>query len=138
MIVPCVIVYVAGKSLLGGPLDTKELYLLAPLFTVLTILVGVMAITFRKEAKKLALLRDGDVASARVITQEVIARGKHSYNQITYEFQVPGRPLIRKAERDHTKQIFEDVQIPVFYNSAFPDDCVVLCRTYYSLRDAQF
>ncbi len=92
----------------------------------MVVLAVAMVIAFRKEFKKLALLRDGGVASARVIAQEVIARGKHSYNQITYEFHMPGGPLIRKTERDHTNDIFEDMQIPVFYDPACPENCAVL------------
>lgn len=123
MVVACVIVYVVAKFLLAGPLDMKELYPLAPLFGILIILVGAAGITFRKEAGKLALLRAGEVASARVIAQRVVARGKHSYNEITCEFQAPGGPLIRRTETDHSKQIFEDMQIPVFYYSASPRNC---------------
>jgi len=52
-----------------------KIYPLAPLFAILIILVGAMLGMFRKEAKKLALLRDGDVAAARVVAQQVVARG---------------------------------------------------------------
>jgi hypothetical protein len=111
MVVPCVIVYVAVESLVADPL---ELYPLSPLLAVLDVRVGATVLAFPKEAGKLALLRDGEVANARVITQQVIGRGKHSYNQITYEFQVPGGPLIRKTERDHAREVFKGMPIPVF------------------------
>ena len=137
MVVPGVIVYLVVESLMAGPLAMKELYPLAPLFGILVILVGAMVLAFRNEARKLALLRDGEVAGARVLTQRVIARGKHSYNEINYEFQVPRGALIRKTERDHTRQIFEEMEIPVFYDSASPEKCVALCATYYRLRDAE-
>ena len=113
-----------------------------PEFFPLPLLMGVIAFAYTwnywgtKRALSEALLagKSDPVSPGHVV--RVIARGKHSYNESNYEFQVPGGPLIRKTERDHTRQIFE-MEIPVFYDSASPEKRVALCATYYRLRDAE-
>ncbi len=134
MIVPGTIVCTAVKIILAGLLEVCVLY---PLIPILIVVIGVVSFAFRRETKELTRLRDGEVASARVIAEEAIARGKHSYNQNTYEFHVSGGPLILKTEKDPTNEIFEDMQIPVFYDPVCPNHCAVQCETYYWLRDAE-
>jgi uncharacterized protein (DUF983 family) len=108
-----------------------------PLVAIAGILGGVLIFKFAKERKKLSLFREGEVAAARVVNQIVVQRGKQSYNEITYEFPSAGGSMIRKTERDHTKLIFEDMLIPVFYDPLSPDGCVALCATYFRLPDAE-
>ena len=88
-------------------------------------------------AKKVASDTRGQFVAVRVVERRVIHRGKQTYNQITYEFQEPHGPLVRKTERDHSRLIFEDMLIPVFYNPTRPSECVALCATYYRLPDAE-
>lgn len=130
-------IYVIADNARGGSFDWKSLWPVIPLLATVAALLGFMVFEFRKERKKLSLLRNGEVAVGRVVEQRVIQRGKQSYNEITYEFPLPGRPLIRKTERDHDKRHFEDMLIPVFYEPASPNDCAALCATYYHLPDAE-
>lgn len=117
--------------------DREAWPLLAVFTCIVAILVGVMVFTAIKERRKLPLLQDGEVATGRVVEQQVIHRGHQVDNQITYEFLPKGNPLIRKTERDHTRKIFEDMLIPVFYDPVSPKNCTALCATYYRLPDAE-
>ena len=96
--------------------DREAWPLLAAFTSVVAILVGLLVFTAVKERRKLPLLRDGEVATGRVVEQQIIHRGHQIDNQITYEFSPPGSALIRKTERDHAKKTFEDMLIPVFYD----------------------
>jgi hypothetical protein len=127
----------AAESIVPGEFRWKEILPLFPLFAILVILVTAISFTMAREQKKRSIIRDGEVAAARVISQRVVARGKQSYNQITYEFAPPSGPLIRKTERDHTKLIFEDMLIPVFFEAGSPSACFSLTSTYYRLPDAE-
>jgi len=120
-----------------GSFAWNRLWPLLLLLAFAPILASVMILSFVKERKKLSLVRDGEVAIARVMDQKVIQRGKRSYNEITYEFALPDGPLIRKTEQEETNLIFEDMLIPVFYNTALPHDCAALCATCYRLPDAE-
>lgn len=131
--------FVVAEIVRGGSLTSTESW---PLVALLLIIAAVLAsvITFRtlKEWRNSNhLLRLGEVTAARVVGQQVIHYGRYSYNQITYEFSGLGSPLIRKTERDHTRKIFEDMLIPVFYDPASPNNCTALCATYYRFPDAE-
>lgn len=130
-------IFVVAGITPGGSFNWNEFWNLLPLLAIVSILVGLMIFSLVKERKKLSLFRDGEVAVARVVEQRVIQRGKHSYNEITYEFALPGGPLIRKTEREDTKLVFEDMLIPVFYEPASPNSCASMCATYYRLPDAE-
>lgn len=130
-------IYVVADNARGGAFDWKSLWPILPLLAIIVVLVSFMIFEYRKERKKLSLLREGEVAVARIVEQRVIQRGKQSYNEITFEFHLPGGPLIRKTERDHNKLYFEDMLVPVFYEPASPNDCTALCATYYRFPDAE-
>lgn len=114
-----------------------ELFPLLPLLALMVILAAIIGTSYRTKLKKLPLRRDGQFVAVRVVERRVIHRSKQTYNQITYEFQESHGPLVRKTERDHSRLIFEDMLIPVFYNPTRPSECVALCATYYRLPDAE-
>jgi hypothetical protein len=130
-------IFVFVDNARDGSFAWNQLWPILLLLAIVPILASVMIFSFVKERKKLSLVRDGEVAVARVVEQNVIQRGKHSYNEITYEFALPAGPLIRKTEREETNLIFEDMLIPVFYNPSLPNDCAALCATCYRLPDAE-
>lgn len=137
LIVVGVIFVTLADTALKGPFDINQLWFVLPLLAVAGIVAGFLIFESVKQRKKLSLFRDGEVAAARVVDQTVVHRGKHSYNEITYEFQLAGGTLIRKTERDRIKLIFEDMLIPVFYHALSPDNCATLCATYLRLPDAE-
>jgi hypothetical protein len=123
----CLVAYLFAAYGRGELPTSDELFPLLPLLALMVILAATIGLSYRTELKKLPLIRDGQFVAARVVEQRVNHRGKQTYNQITYEFQEPHGPLVRKTERDHSRLIFEDMLIPVFYNPTRP----------YALRCAQ-
>lgn len=133
----CLVAYLFAAYGRGGLPTSDELFPLLPLLALMVILAAIIGTSYRTKLKKLPLIRDGQFVAVRVVERRVIHRSKQTYNQITYEFQESHGPLVRKTERDHSRLIFEDMLIPVFYNPTRPSECVALCATYYRLPDAE-
>jgi len=83
-----------------------------------------------REKRNLPLLRDGELAFARVVSQTTVRQGKASYSSIDYEFQTNDGVRIRGTARDLTNSVFEDMTIPVFYDPTNPDRSTTPCASY--------
>lgn len=90
---------------------------------------------FIKEKRSLPLLREGEVASGRVLAQRSIQQRKKNYSEIDYEFRTDNGQVIRNSEKDLTRKVFEDMTVPLFYPLE-PSKCVALCASYCKLPDA--
>jgi hypothetical protein len=83
-----------------------------------------------RDKRNLPLLRDGELAFARVVSQRTVQQGKSSYSSIDYEFKTSSGLQIRSTARDLTNSVFEDMTIPAFYDPLNPGKNVTLCATY--------
>ena len=86
-------------------------------------IVGIM--TIRSARRDRRLLAEGNVAIA-VINHQQLTGGKHRRSEIHYEFNdSSGRRSFGKAT-DESRELYEEMETPVFYNPANPDENVPL------------
>lgn len=112
---------------------------LAPLFPLLfvfLVIVVVLVVPYVREKRNLPLLRDGEVAFGRVVAQQTVQQGKASYSRIDYEFQTNTGQVVRNSCRDLNRAVFEDMTIPVFYDSLDPAKNIAACATYLKIVDS--
>jgi uncharacterized protein (DUF983 family) len=105
----------------------------APFFPLLfmgAFLVIAFVVPVFRETRNRPLLRDGELAFARVVSQRTVQQGKSSHSSIDYEFKTNSGLQIRSTARDLTNSVFEDMTIPVFFNPGNPDKNITLCATY--------
>ena len=103
-------------------------FLVLPVFFVILVLVP-----YFRDKKKLALMRDGEIALAKVTYQENMSAGKSSYSRIGYEFKTNSGQLIQDQAKDLTWTVYEDMTIPVFYDPQNPSNNVTPCSTYLKI-----
>jgi len=104
-----------------------------PLVFVMVIFALVVLVPLFRDKRNLALLRDGELAFARVVSQKTVQQGKTSYSSIDYQFKTNDGQQIRGIARDLTNSVFEDMTIPVFYDPTNPDKNVTPCATYLKI-----
>ncbi len=112
---------------------------LAPLFPLLfvfLVIVVVLVVPYFRDKRNLPLLRDGELAVGRVVAQQTVQQGKTSYSRIDYEFQSNTGQVVRNSCRDFTRAVFEDMTIPVFYDSLDPSKNIAPCATYLRIVDS--
>jgi hypothetical protein len=85
--------------------------------------IGIM--TIRSARRDRRLLSEGNVAIA-VINHQELTGGKHRRSEIHYEFNdSSGRRSFGQAT-DESRELYEDMETPVFYDPANPDESVPL------------
>jgi hypothetical protein len=108
---------------------------LLPVFCLLAVISVALAVAAVKERRRAAILRDGEVAQARIISQQTVRRGRATCSDVVYEFRSPSGQLIRKTARDRTWTVYEDMFVPVFFPLGKAEDSIALFSTYCRLRD---
>ena len=106
---------------------------LIPLLFVSTVFLVIILVPFFRDKRNLPLLRDGELALARVVSQRAIQQGKTSYSRIDYEFRTSSGLQIRSSVRDLSNRVFEDMTIPVFYDPLSADKNITPCATYLTI-----
>lgn len=122
----------------GGHLP-KSFEIFPILFPLLfaTLIFGILILSpFYSEKANRPLLRDGELAFARVIAQRTIPQGKASYSQITYEFKANSGQVLQSSAKDLSFSVFEDMTIPVFYDPTNPSKNIPLCSTYLQISSS--
>ncbi|HTZ46810.1 MAG TPA: hypothetical protein VMH20_04420 [Verrucomicrobiae bacterium] len=102
------------------------------------IFVVLIVAPYFRDKKNAPLLRDGELALARVTYQETVQAGKSSYSRIAYEFRTTSGQLIQDRAKDLTYSVYEDMTIPAFYDPANPSKNVTPCATYLRLDENPF
>ena len=110
--------------------------ILLPLVFMLFVFVFLIAVPLFREKRNLPLLRDGELALARVIAQQTVQQGKTSYSKLDYEFKTNTGQSTRNSCRDLTNAVFEDMTIPVFYDALDPSKNIAACATYLKIVDS--
>jgi len=116
--------------------NNPDITALLPLLFVLPVFGFVVVIPFFREKRNLPLLRDGELAFARVTAQQRVQQGKTSYSRVDYEFKTNTGQIVRNSCRDVTSSIFEDMTIPVFYDALDPSKNIAACATYLKIVDS--
>jgi uncharacterized protein (DUF983 family) len=104
-----------------------------PFFFVFIVFLVIMLVPFFRDKRNLPLLRDGQLALARVVSQRAVQQGKTSCSSIDYQFKTSSGLEIRSSARDLTNRVFEDMTIPVFYDPVSPDKNITPCATYLTV-----
>ena len=120
----------------GASRHSDSLAFLFPFAFIVLLLALVVVVVVSRERRNLPLLRDGELAFARVTSQRIVPQGKSSYSEICFEFRTNAGEVIKACQKDVTGKVFEDMTIPVFYDPLKPSNCAALCSTYYRFVDA--
>jgi uncharacterized protein (DUF983 family) len=119
----------SGRS----PGNKSDFTMFFPFFFMFVIILVLVVIPLAREKRNRPLLRDGELAFARVVSQSTVQQGKSSYSSIDYEFKTNSGLQIRSTARDLTNSVFEDMTIPVFYDPTNPDKNITPCATYLKI-----
>jgi len=133
ILVAVAIVMFLSLSNAGHPSTSPGNHGFAPFFPLIFIAVFLavaVVVPLFREKRNRPLLRDGELAFARVVSQHTVQQGKSSYSSIDYEFKTNNGLQIRSTARDLTNSVFEDMTIPVFYDPTNPDKNITPCATY--------
>lgn len=109
-----------------------------PFLFMIVFFVVLVAVPIFREKRNRPLLRDGEIAFARVTAQQTIRQGKASYSKIDYEFQTSSNQIFHNSVRDLTNAVFEGMTIPVFYDAADPSKNTPLCATYLTIASSPY
>ncbi|HET8925169.1 MAG TPA: DUF3592 domain-containing protein [Candidatus Acidoferrum sp.] len=82
--------------------------------------------TIRSARRDRKLLAEGNIAMGTVTRQE-LSRGKHQTSQIQYEFKDATGRRIYGDGTDQSRELYEDMEVPVFYDPDVPTRNVALC-----------
>lgn len=110
----------------------------APMFSVLAVFLIVLILPFFRAKRDAPLLRDGELAFARVTSQQTIQQGKTRYSRIDYEFKTSSGQLIQNSAKDLSNSVFEEMTIPVFYDPLNPTKNLTPCATYLQVSTNPF
>jgi hypothetical protein len=101
------------------------------LFALIWSVIGITRI--RGARKDRELLAEGNLALAIVTRQEMVG-GKHRRSKIRYEFRDAAGQQIAGEGTDESRELYEDMEVPVFYDSENPNRNVALPAASYELR----
>ena len=118
------------------PASTFPIFL--PALFILLVFPAVIVIPILRDKRNLPLLRDGELAFARVTSQQTVQQGKASYSSISYEFKTNSGQPIQSSAKDLTYSVFEDMTIPVFYDPLDPSKNTTPCATYLRISSNPF
>ncbi|HKF39557.1 MAG TPA: hypothetical protein VKB21_00650 [Candidatus Acidoferrum sp.] len=109
-----------------------------PMLSVLAVFLVVVILPWVRAKRDAPLLRDGELAFARVTSQQTVQQGKTSYSRIDYEFKTSCGQLIRNSAKDLSQAVFEEMTIPVFYDPLDPARNLTPCATYLRVSTDPF
>ena len=109
-----------------------------PMLSVLAVFLIVVILPLVRAKRDAPLLRDGELAFARVTSQQTIQQGKTSYSRIDYEFTTGSGQLIQNSTKDLSNSVFEEMTIPVFYDPRDPSKNLTPSATYLQVSTNPF
>jgi hypothetical protein len=122
---------VRDQIAVSGPIATLgELWFLL-LFAFIWSVIGIS--TIRSVQRDRKLLTEGELAMA-IVTHQELSGGKNRQSKIRYEFKdAAGRPVFGEGT-DESWELYEDMELSVFYDSEDPGKNVALCAATYELK----
>jgi hypothetical protein len=106
---------------------------LGPLLFFASIWSAVAVATIRDARRDRRLLAEGDLAIG-IITRQELSGGKHRRSTIRYEFKDTAGRLVQGEGTDQSRELYEDMTLPVFYNPANPRENVALATASCELE----
>jgi uncharacterized protein (DUF983 family) len=110
--------------------NNDTLTMALPLLLTLFVIALIIGIPLLREKRYLPLMVNGELAFGHVVSQQMVQQGKASYSRINYEFKPNTGQVVRNSCRDLSGLVFEDMTIPVFYDSLDPSKNVAACASY--------
>jgi hypothetical protein len=101
------------------------------LFALIWSVIGITTIRSTRRDRK--LLAEGDLAIA-IVTHQELSGGKNRQSKIRYEFRDAAERLVEGEGIDESREVYEDMEIPVFYDPADPGRNVAICAASCELR----
>jgi hypothetical protein len=94
-------------------------------------LAGVLAVLMKRGlAHERRLLAEGELALGRVTRQWSSRNG----NGIRYEFATQAGETISRSATDYSRQFYEGMSVPVFYETQQPKKQIALCGSFYEIE----
>jgi hypothetical protein len=90
-------------------------------------------LTIRTALGDRRLLAEGELAIA-VVTHQKLSGGKHRRSKIHYEFRDAAGRRNQGEATDDSRELYEDMETPVFYNPANPEESVPLVTASCELK----
>lgn len=78
-------------------------------------------------------MAEGDLAIG-VVTHQAIIGGKNQSSQIQYEFKDAAGRRARGKGTDESRELYQDMELPVFYDPQDPEKNVALCAATWELE----
>jgi hypothetical protein len=107
---------------------------LVPLLLIALIWSFVAITTIRRARKDRKLLAEGDLAIA-VVTRQKLNGGKHRTSEIRYEFKDKAGKLVEGKGIDDSWELYEDMEVPVFYDPDNSGRNVAICSALCEIRE---
>jgi hypothetical protein len=101
------------------------------LFALIWTFVGITTIKSARKDRK--LFAEGDLAIATV-THQKLSGGKHRHSGIRYEFKDHAGRLVEGKGTDDSWELYEDMEVPVFYDPENPGKNVAICSALCEIR----
>jgi hypothetical protein len=118
----------AASSQLTTLTSLGPLFLFASLWSV----IGVA--TIRDARRDRRLLAEGDLAIG-IVTHQELSGGRHRRSKIIYEFKDTAGRQVQGEGTDESREFYEDMTLPVFYNPANPRENVALATASCELEN---
>lgn len=101
------------------------------LFALIWSVIGITTIRSARRDRK--LLAEGNLAMA-IVTHQELSGGKGRQSKIRYEFKDAAGRVVEGGGTDESGELYEDMQMPVFYNPERPGRNVALCAATCEIR----
>ncbi len=101
------------------------------LFALIWSVIGITTIRSNRRDRK--LLAEGDLAIA-IVTHQELSGGKNRQSKIRYEFRDATGRLVEGEGIDESWEVYEDMEILVFYDPEDPGRNVAICAASCELR----
>ena len=118
---------IAVSGLLATLRDLGSLLLFALIWSV----IGITTIRSARRDRK--LLAEGEIAIA-IVTHQALSGGRHQQSKIRYEFKDAAGRLVKGGGTDESWKLYEDMEVPVFYDPENPEKNVTLCAATCELE----
>jgi hypothetical protein len=101
------------------------------LFALIWSVIGITTIRSARRDRK--LLAEGEIAIA-IVTHQALGGERHQQSKIRYEFKDATGRLVKGGGTDESWKLYENMEVPVFYDPENPEKNVTLCAATCELR----
>jgi hypothetical protein len=133
MFATCMVLIGVGLSELPKSNANSKSVLPTLLWSAMLLLFAYIAIiTTRHELRNRRIIIEGEATLARVVGQETTG-GKNPRSKISYVFKDRAGKFYEGSGYDSRRELFEEMPVVVFYDTANPSNSVAECANYWDI-----